>query len=390
MIWVGTDSDGTVLDPVPHNHPITESDRFDGVEINIENKHARNAQGGEAKVYYSVNFGPTSEILEFDVVGNIETIKFKSPTVDTSIGTILNPDFIPKTGATARVKFQEPMGLGARILLRQTVTNHNGNSQTIEYPVNFFPDKNDLTYNIDKDLIIAADGGKIELQYTIKTLAEEEFYSTKLELKIGYGCIPPRIVQEVDFSNGTHVSVTVPKYTGMIKDEIALSISTGNQTYESPPQTTNTIQDLFFLVPIGLYMGVFGNTVQTAYNVKRKVDEENDRTWISAPSNWMYVGRGLLLNAPQYMSFADTVPRYIVSYEGITTNDTITIYWHTEGEPLKHKENCTVKKDSQYYYTSIPKDWMTSSKNKIVVGNYIYTPKNTSTKHFSPAGIFIP
>ena len=389
LIWAGTAADGTALDPVPHSHNITEQNRFNGIEITIENKHAKSALGGKAKVYYSVNFGLTSEVLEFNIVGNIETVTFNSPTVDTSVGPILNPDAIPAAGATARVKFQEAMGPGARIFLKYTVTNDNGNSQTKDYPVNFFPDKNDLIYNIDKDLIIAADGGKLELQYLIKTLTDEEFDSAKLELKIGYGCIPPNIATELDFLTSTHASITVPKYTGMAKDEIVLSITTGDQTYESSPQTADTLKDLTFLVPTGLYMGVFGNTVQTCYKVKRKVDEENDRTWTSEFLNWMYVDQGFPLNAPQYMSFADTAPRYTVKYEGVTTNDTVTIYWHAEGADLR-QENCKIAEDSGYYYVPIPEQWMKDSKGKVVVGNYIYTPKNSSTKYFSPASVFIP
>ena len=210
-----------------------------------------------------------------------------------------------------------------------------------------------------------------------------------MELSVDYGIIPPKLEGELPPQPGDPIKVIVQKYTGMEGDEIAISVELPHLNYRSSQKTLNKFEDLEFVVPAGIFISALSTTATVRYHVTRKVDIGNDKTWNSLPLNATIVGRGISMNPPSYLSFADTAPRYNLSYYGISAGSKVEVYWQAEDTPLRHTE-LTIEHDGDVYYVSIPKEWMTADKRKTVCGNYAIIQNDGESRSFSPGAIFKP
>ena len=391
LIWKGTTADGRTLPPHVPTHELTAEDIFNGVTIKIANEHAKAVVGGSALVYYQVDYGENSTPLTLSITGRVApSIPFAVPLLDEASGGAVSPDRVPEGGATARVKFQASMGLGARVSLTATFTSKEGNEVVENFPQTPFLDTNDLTFTLRKDYIKAVTDGTLKLQYTLDVVdGENAIPSEPLDLRVGYGIIPPELEGELRPSPGDPIKVIVPKYTGMVGDEIAISVELPHLNYRSSQKTPRKLEDLAFDIPSGIFISALSTSATVCYHVTRKVDVGNENTWNSLPLNTTIVGRGISMNPPSYLSFADTAPRYNLSYYGISAGSKVEVYWQAEDTPLRHTE-LTIEHDGDVYYVSVPKDWMTADKRKTVCGNYATIQNDGESRSFSPGAIFTP
>ncbi|AIN62036.1 hypothetical protein [Pseudomonas soli] len=384
--WQGNTSDGKESDPERKDHTVEWDDIFNGLKIELENGIAKAVVGGSAVISYTIEPNLESDPLNITVVDSTPVTpepELKSPEVKEAIDSALSPDRVGEDGATVLIKTVAPIVEGDQILLVIIATNGAGTPIELKPPAEAAGAQHTV-FSIAKGLVEAIAGGSLKLQYTVKGET-----SPTLELSVDYGIIPPKLEGELPPQPGDPIKVIVQKYTGMEGDEIAISVELPPLNYRSSQKTPNKFEDLEFVVPAGIFISALSTTATVCYHVTRKVDIDNDKTWNSLPLNATIVGRGISMNPPSYLSFADTAPRYNLSYYGISAGSKVEVYWQAEDTPLRHIE-LTIEHDGDVYYVSIPKEWMTADKRKTVCGNYAIIQNDGESRSFSPGAIFKP
>ncbi|MGE6821804.1 hypothetical protein [Pseudomonas soli] len=381
--WQGTTADGEELSPECKKHTVAWTDIFNGLKIELENDLAEAVVGGSAVIDYEIEPDLKSPQLNIIVVDGKPEPELKIPEIIEARGSGLSPDSVGKNGATVQVKTVAPILEGDQISLTVVATNGEGTQIELE-PMTGEAKPQHTEFSIAKGLLEAIAGGSLTLFYTVVDKS-----SPTLELRVDYGIIHPELEGELRPPPGDPIKVIVQKYTGMVGDKIAISIDLPHLNYRSSQKTPNKFEDLEFVVPAGIFISALSTTATVRYHVTRKVDIGNDKTWNSLPLNVTIVGRGISMNPPSYLSFADTAPRYNLSYYGISAGSKVEVYWQAEDTPLRHTE-LTIEHDGDVYYVSIPKEWMTADKRKTVCGNYAIIQNDGESRSFSPGAIFKP
>jgi hypothetical protein len=384
LTWQGTTADGKELDLERKNHTVKWTDIFNGLKIELENGIAKAVVGGSAVIGYTIEPDLGSDPLNITVIDSTPVTpepKLKSPEVIEAIDSALSPDRVGEDGATVLIKTVAPIVIGDQILLAITATNGDGTPIELEPPAEAAGAQHTV-FRIAKGLVEAIAGGSLTLRYTVKGET-----SPTLDLSVDYGIIPPKLEGELHPPQGAPIKIIVPKYTGMKGDKIAISIDLPHLSYRSSQEEASKLEDQVFEIPFGVFIAPLSTTATVHYHVSRQIDEDNKKTWTSHPLNIQIIGHRTHLAPPAYLSFADTAPRYNLSYRGISAGSKVHVYWHAAGSNPRQKE-LTVAPDGNYYYVSIPKDWLTADKGKTVCGSYSILQNEDTSRQYSPGVIF--
>jgi hypothetical protein len=380
LTWLGTTADGEELDPEYKKHTVQWPDIFNGLKIELENDLAKAIVGGSAVIYYEIAPDLKSPSLNITVIDGTPESELKAPEVTEAIGSALSPDRVNEDGATVLIKTVAPIVKGDEILLNVVATNAD------ETPIELNPmaeaGAQHTVFSIAKGLVEAIAGGSLALRYTVKGDT-----SPTLELSVDYGIIPPELEGGLHPPPGDPIKIIVPKYTGMKGDKIAISIELPHLSYRSSQEEASELEDQVFEIPFGIFISSLSTTAIVHYHVSRQIDENNEKAWTSLPLIVQIIGHGITMAPPIYLSFADDDPRYNLFYHGISVGSKVQVYWHAEGSELRQQE-LTIAPDGNYYYVSIPKDWLTEDKGKTVCGSYSIFQNEDTSRQYSPGVIF--
>lgn len=384
LTWLGITADGEELDPEYKKHIVQWPDIFNGLKIELENDLAKFVVGGSAVIDYEIAPDLKSPSLNITVIDGTPVTpepELKAPEVTEAIGSALSPDRINEDGATVLIKTVAPIVEGDQILLKVVATNGDGTPIVLEPPAKE-AGQDDTVFTLAKGLIETIAGGTLTLTYGVNGET-----SPTLVLSVDYGIIPPELEGELHPPPGAPIKITVPKYTGMKGDKIAISIELPHLHYRSSQEESSGLEDQAFEIPFGIFISALSTTATVQYHVSRQIDENNEKIWTSLPLNVQIIGHGITMTPPIYLSFADTDPRYNLFYHGISAGSKVQVYWHAEGSELNQQE-LTIAPDGNYYYVSIPKDWLTADKGKTVCGSYSILQKEDTSRQYSPGVIF--
>lgn len=386
LTWLGTTADGDELDPEYKKHIVQWPDIFNGLKIELENDLAKAAVGGSAVIDYEIATDLKSPSLNITVIDGTPVTpepepELKAPEITEAIGSALSPDRVTEDGATVLIKTVAPIVKGDLIQLKVIATNGDGTPIELEPPAKKAgPD--DTVFTLAKGLIETIAGGTLTLTYVVN-----EETSPTLVLSVDYGIIPPELEGELNPPPDDPIKIIVPKYTGMKGDKIAISIELPHLYYRSSQEESKRLEDQAFEIPFGVFIAPRSTTAIVHYHVSRPIDENNEKTWTSLPLNVQIIGHGTTVAPPVYLSFADTAPRYNLSYHGISAGSRVQVYWHAVGSESR-QEKLTIARDGKYYYVSIPMDWLTADKGRAVCGSYSILQNGDTSRQYSPGVIF--
>lgn len=214
--WIGQTSEGTPVEPVIAPKPV-DADGFTP-EFEVLNADVVAIASGSARVYYNVQpaVGPgRSKSVTVSVVG--QPAQLDPPTLDGAVGNTIDPEAVPATGATVRIKPYTAKDFGDVVILLWEGLDAVNTPLVYsdEYSVGRNEENIDVTFPVPKNKLEPLVNGSLTLSYTVKYISGNTRSSpTNTYQVLGNALLPmptvdnaPGDVFDPDQFNGTVVHV---------------------------------------------------------------------------------------------------------------------------------------------------------------------------------------
>lgn len=410
LIWVGLTANGSSLPPVFDGIEKLEADDLaEDLAFTLDNSHAAQALQGSATVLYRISGSPwrTSDTYTVKITG---AFSLEKPEIVEAEGRWLDPQDVPRKGATVKIQPYKHMVAGDHLLLEWRGINSAGK-----------PDNGQWTLVVDgvgavehvvfKERVEALRGGSLKLFYTLVTAGGASSRSPtngwrvpnvlrRPEVEKASGEDKDQLDFHKDFLDATHVKVTVARYSSMNKDQEIAVRWVGEEeergvwarvafTYQSPWKRVVTPGDLVFEVPIGVLMAFIGKTVSVSYLARPAKGGDEEYSDVLA-LNVRQQDRDDL-QAPDYMSYGGDTPKFSLRYDRIKDGDQVDLHWQAEGGELR-RATVKVYQDGRYFKVLVDPSWAEADSRKTVLANYSFLvdASKPETRQFSPVSSFQP